>query len=122
MEEAIRGHVIRLLSKRRALPTLDLPKVRRNSSVEIIPISAGCLGNCSYCKTKHARGALNSYSEDAIVGRALRAASEGVSEVWLTSEDTGAYGLDIGTNIASLLGRVSKELPPGVMMKLGMTN
>merc|ERR1712232_935856 len=39
-----------------------------------------------------------------------------------TSEDTGAYGLDIGTNIASLLRRVADALPPNAMLKLGMTN
>lgn len=121
-EEALRGHVVQLLGHRRAMPSLDLPKVRKNRFVEIIPISGGCLGNCSYCKTKHARGKLSSYTEDAIVGRALQAASEGVSEVWLTSEDTGAYGLDIGTDIGSLLHRVSDSLPSGIMLKLGMTN
>lgn len=46
----------------------------------------------------------------------------GVSEVWLTSEDTGAYGLDIGSNIAKLLRRVADALPQRVMLKLGMTN
>eukprot|EP00928_Gymnodinium_smaydae_P008961 TRINITY_DN13309_c0_g1_i1.p1 TRINITY_DN13309_c0_g1~~TRINITY_DN13309_c0_g1_i1.p1 ORF type:complete len:560 (-),score=136.47 TRINITY_DN13309_c0_g1_i1:375-2054(-) len=122
VEEAIRGSVVRLLGQRRSLPSLELPKVRRNSLVEIIPISGGCLGNCSYCKTKHARGKLLSYSVDAVVGRALHASSEGVSEVWLTSEDTGAYGIDLGTDIATLLRRVSDALPQGVMLKLGMTN
>merc|ERR1712136_210647 len=100
---ALKGHVVQLLGTKRVLPSLDLPKVRRNRLVEIIPINAGCLGNCSYCKTKHARGKLSSYSEQAIVGRALQAAGEGVSEVWLTSEDTGAYGIDLGTDIARLL-------------------
>jgi threonylcarbamoyladenosine tRNA methylthiotransferase CDKAL1 len=28
---------------------------------------------------------------------------EGVKEVWLTSEDTGAYGRDLNTNISELL-------------------
>ena len=39
-------------------PALDLPKVRRNALVEIVPINTGCLGSCSYCKTVHARGRL----------------------------------------------------------------
>mmetsp|Transcript_111002 Transcript_111002/g.312979 ORF Transcript_111002/g.312979 Transcript_111002/m.312979 type:complete len:572 (-) Transcript_111002:217-1932(-) len=122
VDEALQGHVVKMLGQRRALPSLDLPKVRKNKYVEIIPISGGCLGNCSYCKTKHARGKLSSYAEDAIVGRALRAAAEGVSEIWLTSEDTGAYGIDIGTSIALLLRRVADAVPAGVMLKLGMTN
>mmetsp|Transcript_84719 Transcript_84719/g.133808 ORF Transcript_84719/g.133808 Transcript_84719/m.133808 type:complete len:565 (-) Transcript_84719:25-1719(-) len=122
VEESLRGHVVRLLSKKGPLPSLDLPKVRKNKFIEIIPISGGCLGNCSYCKTKHARGKLSSYSIDAIVSRAFQAASEGVSEVWLASEDTGAYGIDLGTNIVTLLEKVADALPPTVMLKLGMTN
>eukprot|EP00441_Pelagodinium_beii_P037027 CAMPEP_0197637838 /NCGR_PEP_ID=MMETSP1338-20131121/12936_1 /TAXON_ID=43686 ORGANISM="Pelagodinium beii, Strain RCC1491" /NCGR_SAMPLE_ID=MMETSP1338 /ASSEMBLY_ACC=CAM_ASM_000754 /LENGTH=520 /DNA_ID=CAMNT_0043210315 /DNA_START=34 /DNA_END=1592 /DNA_ORIENTATION=- len=122
VEETLEGHTVSLLGHRKTMPTLDLPKVRKNKYVEIIPISGGCLGNCSYCKTKHARGTLSSYTEEAIVARALQAVSEGVSEIWLTSEDTGAYGLDIGTNIASLLPKVADALPLTVMLKLGMTN
>lgn len=125
VEEASKGNVVRLLGKTRPLPSLELPKVRRNNLIEIIPLSSGCLGNCSYCKTKHARGKLLSYKEDEIIARALQAAAEGVSEVWLASEDTGAYGIDLGTSIASLLRRLADALAeshPGVMLKLGMTN
>merc|ERR1719174_371653 len=88
VEEALQGNVVRLMDSRRGMPSLDLPKVRKNKFVEIIPISGGCLGNCSYCKTKHARGKLSSYREEDIVARALQAVEEGVSEVWLASEDT----------------------------------
>lgn len=122
VEQALQGHHVSLLSHRSVMPSLDLPKVRKNQFIEIIPISGGCLGNCSYCKTKHARGSLNSYKEDAIVSRALQAVEEGVTEIWLTSEDTGAYGLDIGSNIAKLLNKVADALPEHVMLKLGMTN
>lgn len=47
-----------------------------------------------------------------------------VREVWLSSEDTGAYGRDIGTNIAELLKRCVAVLPPDgrTMLRLGMTN
>jgi len=30
-------------------PPLNLPTIRTNPFIEIIPISRGCLGNCSYC-------------------------------------------------------------------------
>ena len=73
----------------KSLPKLDLPKVRRNERVEIIPLSTGCLGQCTYCKTKHARGELGSYEIEAIIGRAKLAIEEGVTEIWL-SKDTGA--------------------------------
>lgn len=44
-----------------------LGQVRRNRWVEIIPISVGCLGSCTYCKTKHARGHLGSYPIPTLV-------------------------------------------------------
>ena len=69
MEQTLAGHTVRLLSKA-PLPQLDLPKVRRNPYVEIIPLSTGCLGACTYCKTRHARGKLGSYAIEAIVARA----------------------------------------------------
>lgn len=46
------------------------PKMRRNRHVEIVPLSQGCLGACTYCKTKHARGQLGSYAPEAL-GKAL---------------------------------------------------
>jgi len=127
VEQTLQGHIVRLLGKK-SLPSLDLPKVRRNPHVEIIPLSTGCLGSCSYCKTKHARGKLGSYETEAILDRVRRAISEGVMEIWLTSEDTGAYGIDLATDIAALLRAVVGvlEAHPGsagrVMVRLGMTN
>jgi threonylcarbamoyladenosine tRNA methylthiotransferase CDKAL1 len=43
-------------------------------------------------------------------------------EIWLTSEDTGAYGRDIGTNLPDLLKRVIAIMPNTTMLRLGMTN
>ena len=37
---------------------------------------------------------------------ALAAADEGVAEVWLSSEDTGAYGIDLQTSLSALLLRL----------------
>ena len=83
VEESLKGNTVRMLSQRGPLPSLDLPKIRRNPYVEIIPLSTGCLGNCTYCKTKHARGELGSYAPSAILARARQAEREGVLEVWL---------------------------------------
>ncbi len=51
-------------------------QVRRNKHVEIVPLSTGCLGACTYCKTKHARGQLGSYDPDALVARVQAAAQD----------------------------------------------
>ena len=121
MEETIKGNVVRLLAKKE-LPTLDLPKIRKNKFLEIIPLSTGCLNSCTYCKTKHARGKLGSYAPDAIISRAQQAIEEGVKEVWLTSEDTGAYGRDIDTSLPELVRNLLKVIPEHVMLRIGMTN
>ena len=123
VESALRGETMRLMG-RKTLPELDIPKVRRNPRVEIIPINVGCLGSCTYCKTVHARGALGSYTLDALESRLVSAVADGAVEVWLTSEDTGAYGIDLGTDIAVLLKRLVSRLPMdgSVMLRLGMTN
>jgi threonylcarbamoyladenosine tRNA methylthiotransferase CDKAL1 len=121
VEETLKGHTVRLLSKER-LPELDLPKIRKNPMVEIIPLSTGCLGACTYCKTRHARGKLGSYTPEAIVSRAQRVIGEGVTEIWLSSEDTGAYGIDLGTNLPILLNKLIEVTPEGVMLRVGMTN
>lgn len=132
VESTLAGEKVQLLKKKN-LPSLDLPKKRKNRLVEIIPLSTGCLGSCTYCKTKHARGVLGSYAMDALVNRVRSVVSEPkearVSEIWLTSEDTGAYGRDIGTNIGDLLTKIVAELPEadgdgagGVMLRVGMTN
>jgi len=121
VEEALKGHKVKLLAKK-DLPMLDLPKIRKNELVEIIPLSTGCLGSCTYCKTRHARGKLGSYDPNAIVERAKAAVDEGVMEVWLTSEDTGAYGRDIDTDLPTLLKEIVKNLPNHCMLRLGMTN
>ncbi|KAL5216126.1 hypothetical protein ABZP36_007527 [Zizania latifolia] len=123
VEETLKGHEVRLLS-RKTLPSLDLPKVRKNKFIEILPINVGCLGACTYCKTKHARGHLGSYTIESLVDRVKIVVSEGVREIWLSSEDTGAYGRDIGTNLPNLLNAIVAELPAdrSTMLRIGMTN
>jgi len=51
-----------------------------------------------------------------------RAFEEGVSEIWLTSEDTGAYGRDINTDIVQLLMLLVENIPADKMLRIGMTN
>ncbi len=82
---------------------LRLPKLRINPVVGIVPIAQGCVGDCSYCITRVARGCLVSYPMDLIFEAVREALCDGVSEIWLTAQDTGAYGLDLGGDLPSLL-------------------
>jgi threonylcarbamoyladenosine tRNA methylthiotransferase CDKAL1 len=129
VEETLKGHTVSLLGQRKKKDaefgpqgTLNLPKIRKNPLVEIISINSGCLNQCTYCKTKHARGDLKSYAPTEIVQRAKLAISEGVREIWLTSEDTGTYGRDIGYSLPQLMRDLIDVTPEGVMLKLGMSN
>jgi threonylcarbamoyladenosine tRNA methylthiotransferase CDKAL1 len=128
VEETLKGNTVRLLGTKKehgkkigGAPLL-LPKVRRNPLIEIIAINTGCLNQCTYCKTKHARGDLGSYPPEEIVERAKLAFEEGVVEIWLTSEDTGTYGRDIGTSLPELLWKLVEVIPEGCRLRLGMTN
>lgn len=129
VEETLRGHTVKAMGMKKQQKVklggaaLDLPKIRKNPLVEIIPINTGCLNQCTYCKTKHARGQLGSYTVEEIVARARHVVeNEGVKEIWITSEDTGAYGRDIGTSLPELMWALLEVLPDPVMVRLGMTN
>ncbi|KAG4917307.1 hypothetical protein JHK87_054864 [Glycine soja] len=77
VEKTLKGHEVRLLTCQK-LATLELQKVRKNEFVEILPINVGCLGACTYCKTKHVRGHLGSYTIDSLIGCVKSMISEGV--------------------------------------------
>jgi len=99
----------------------DLPKIRENPYVGIVPISVGCLGDCAYCIVKNARGRLVSFPEEKILEDVKNAVGEGVLEVWLTSQDAGAYGMDAGKNLPHLLKKVSR-IEGDYMIRVGMMN
>ena len=80
-----------------------------------------------------------SYSDEKIIGRSIRAINDGATQLWLTSEDLGAYGLDQDENsenskcLSELINKLIKEIEknpkssypdgsPRVMIRLGMTN
>jgi len=120
VEEAMRGGVVRMLGFNNN-PRLCLPKIRRNPVVEIIPLSMGCLGECSYCKTRFARGRLMSYDSRAIKKQFELAVKQGVREVWLTSQDSGAYGKDVGSSLPVLLKELL-SVEGDYKVRLGMLN
>jgi len=105
--------------ERKEMPPLNMPRIRKNPLVEIIPISRGCLSACSFCITKQARGNLCSYSIEDIVHAALKAVTHGAKEIWLTAQDTTCYGFDIGTNLARLLRELVK-IPGKFKIRVGM--
>jgi len=84
-------------------PKVGLPRARKRKDVGIVPISIGCLSNCSYCAVKFARGKLKSYPIGKIVEDVEKLVADGCTEIWLTSQDNGCYGSDIGKTLPELL-------------------
>jgi MiaB-like tRNA modifying enzyme len=100
--------IIALENALEAKPSLDLPRLRLNPVISIVPVSYGCLGSCAYCCVVFARGRLRSYSREEIVNRVRKDLASGAKEVWITAQDTASYGLDKKTSLAELLGNLCK--------------
>ncbi len=94
----------------------------KERSTKIISISEGCLGSCTYCGAKLARGELKSYPRDEIIRKSEQAIKSGIKEIQLTSQDLGIYGMDQGENqlIDLLTDLISIE--GSFKIKLGMMN
>ncbi len=112
------------LAKELCLPVKDFsPSIKETKSrslTSIIPISTGCVGSCTYCITKLARGELESYSEESIIC-AFKRALKSSKEIYLTSQDLGAYGLDNGSSLPNLLKKLL-ETKGDYFIRLGMMN
>jgi threonylcarbamoyladenosine tRNA methylthiotransferase CDKAL1 len=96
-----------------------LPRVRENPLVHIAPISTGCLGNCSYCIVKFARGHLYSFPAEKIVQDVRSAVASGCREVWVTAEDTATYNFN-SIRLPELLDMIT-SIPGDFRVRVGMT-
>ncbi|MFW6014765.1 MAG: tRNA (N(6)-L-threonylcarbamoyladenosine(37)-C(2))-methylthiotransferase [Candidatus Nanoarchaeia archaeon] len=120
VEETLNDNTVVLIARDKN-KRMNLPRIRRNQVVEIIPIAQGCLGNCSYCIVKKARGELLSYEPEAIAERAQKAIREGAKELWITAQDTGCYGKDIDSSLPVLLKKII-ALSGDFKVRVGMMN
>lgn len=87
----------------------------------IIPIAQGCLGRCSYCITRFARGKLISYPIEELITEFRKRIEGGAKEILITAQDTACYGRDTGTDLPKLL-RTMLELPGDYRIRIGMMN
>ncbi|MBI4139382.1 tRNA (N(6)-L-threonylcarbamoyladenosine(37)-C(2))-methylthiotransferase [Candidatus Woesearchaeota archaeon] len=99
----------------------NLPRIRTNPIISIIPISNGCLSTCSYCSTKQVKGALKSYPLTTIKKEFEESIREGCKEFWLTSQDNGCWGYDVEMNPAILLKEAS-SYEGDYRIRYGMTS
>jgi ribosomal protein S12 methylthiotransferase len=61
-----------------------------------LKISEGCNNRCSFCIIPSMRGRLNSRPVGDVLREAERLVAAGVQELLVISQDTSAYGLDLG--------------------------
>jgi len=73
-----------------------------------VRIAEGCLSKCTYCMIREATGLLSSKSIDNIISQIEEGVKQEEKTIMLMAGDTGAYGKDIGTNFATLLGEIVK--------------
>jgi len=98
---------------------VNVPKVMDDSLIHILQICEGCLGACTFCCTRFARGPLNSYPIEDIVAEARRAIENGACEIQLTAQDTAAFGRDSGEKLSHLIEEVA-NLDGDFRVRVGM--
>ena len=86
-----------------------------------IQINSGCASACTFCSTKLARGGVKSYRPREIIEAVEKVVAQGAKEIQLTSQDTGAYGLDCGVALPELLERIC-EIDGEFRVRVGMCN
>lgn len=108
VKRVVDGEKIIVLKDIQHKPTLDLPRVRLNPVVVIVPVTYGCVGECSYCCVHFARGRLRSFSVNEVADHVRRSLTDRVREFWFTGQDLACYGLDLknGANLVDLLKKV----------------
>ena len=122
VEEALQGNVLEALAYER-INKAELPKARANNVIGITPIASGCADFCSYCSVKLVKGNIFSYPETYIVDEVKRNAEHGCKEIWLTAQDTGAYGMDTGKRkLTNLLNEILDKVEGNYKIRLGMIN
>jgi len=93
VEETLNNNTVEALTKNREAK-INLPKVRVNPVIAIVPISSSCAGRCSYCSVKPIKGDLVSYPQETIIEEIIQALQEGCKEIWITAQDSAAYMLE----------------------------
>jgi MiaB/RimO family radical SAM methylthiotransferase len=89
--------------------------------VGIVQIGRGCLGTCTYCITRYARGSLVNYSAGEILQEIRKCHDGGATEIQLCAQDCSAWRGAEGENLADLLSMTS-EIPGSFLLRIGMMN
>ncbi|HKX80377.1 MAG TPA: 30S ribosomal protein S12 methylthiotransferase RimO [Novosphingobium sp.] len=108
-------------------PFVDLiPRRDMDTEVKLTPrhysylkISEGCNHSCSFCIIPQLRGKLASRRIDAVLREAEKLVAAGTRELLVISQDTSAYGVDIGHESRPFHGREVRAHMTGLARELG---
>jgi MiaB/RimO family radical SAM methylthiotransferase len=90
------------------LPNFEIAELTGDQDSYFLVLGEGCLGNCSYCAIRTAKGRVQSKPLDAVIMDFKAGLAAGHKRFILTADDTGAYGQDLGTDIATLVEELLK--------------
>lgn len=93
-----------LLTKRGKQKLRD--KINGRTRAYYIRIAIGCNGNCTYCSEKPVFGNINSRQIEDIVKDFKRGLEQGYNRFSLLATDLGAYGIDLKSDLGTLLNRL----------------
>ncbi len=117
VEASIRGKKMIFLSQG---SKHNLPRAEQGAIAKI-PIAEGCLGVCTYCFSRIARGKLRSYPSEFIKKELKRCVKNGAKEIQLTAQDTGVYGSGTDYQLPELLNELAKT-KGDFRVRVGMIN
>ena len=122
VEESLQGNVLEALTQEK-LVKVNLPKIRANRVIGIVPIASGCADACTFCSVRLIKGHIFTYPEAYVVNEVKKNIEQGCKEIWLTSQDNGAYGLDNGERkLPNLLNEILDKVYGNYKIRLGMIN
>lgn len=102
---------------------INLPRIQKDKEIGIVQISEGCRGFCTFCSTKLAKGSIQSFPIEKIIRDISGLVRGGCKKIYLTSQDTGAYGYDLEgrTLLPELLEKIS-TIDAEFSVRVGMMN
>ncbi|RLG76753.1 MAG: 2-methylthioadenine synthetase [Thermoprotei archaeon] len=89
-----------------------------------IPVSEGCLDNCSFCIVKIARRDLKSIPIEKVVAAVSQLVKRGVVEIEITGQDLGVYGYDIygRSALTDLIETIISKVEGDYVIRIGQIN
>ena len=121
IEELTQGNIIESLARTKEIK-INLPKIKLNKIIGIVPIASGCVDYCTYCSVKLIKGHIFSYPKDKIIEEVKNNLKDGCKEIWITSQDNGAYGLEDGQYRLIELMKEILKIKGSHKIRLGMLN